>query len=281
MTAGSNPSGEAIPEVQYRPGPAPQPIEPPTTPLHVAPEHVPAQAQPTQPQGSPAPQAPPAQAPPPQPQATPLQTASFAAGGDQCPHCGTHMAIDQRYCLECGQRRGDPRLPFMDAVVFMDSVKQPQGGAAAAPPPPPREQKSRMSANASLIAGVATLVLAIGVGVLIGRTGESDGSTAANTPQVIKVEGGGGGGTETESSAESSGKVEKDGAESSAGGSGKKGKGSKDLKEAENEQAAESVLKTNPDVNLPPPTVEKGGKCEPGQAGCSGSGEFDGSFFGE
>ena len=46
-----------------------------------------------------------------------------AAGGDQCPNCGASMAPDQRYCLECGHRRGDPRLPFMDAVVFMDAVE--------------------------------------------------------------------------------------------------------------------------------------------------------------
>ena len=47
------------------------------------------------------------------------------------------MAADQRYCLECGQRRGDPRLPFMDAVVLMDTVVK--GPRQAAPPPPPKK----------------------------------------------------------------------------------------------------------------------------------------------
>jgi hypothetical protein len=32
------------------------------------------------------------------------------------------MLPDQRYCLACGARRGDPRLPFMDAVVLMDAM---------------------------------------------------------------------------------------------------------------------------------------------------------------
>ena len=51
--------------------------------------------------------------------------------GEQCPSCGKPMATDQRYCLECGSRRGDPRLPFMDAVVFMEASKQPERPAAA------------------------------------------------------------------------------------------------------------------------------------------------------
>jgi hypothetical protein len=211
--------------------------------------------------------------------ATPaLQTSTRS---DQCPGCGAHMTRDQRYCLECGSRRGDPRLPFMDAVVFMESVKQPQGAPAAtavAPPPPP-EKRSRMSANASLIAGVATLVLAIGVGVLIGRTGNESGSTASNTPPVIKVEGGAGGGTETATS-------ESGGAESgSAGDAAKPGKASKSAAKAKastgssgTSKATEEVFKPTNGVKLPPPTAKKGASCEEGTAGCEG-GKFEGNFF--
>ncbi len=196
-----------------------------------------------------------------------------AASGDQCPSCGAHMAADQRYCLECGHRRGDPRLPFMDAVVFMDAVKRPRD---AAPPPPPRDRRPRMSPNASLVAGVATLVLAIGVGVLIGRSGESGGSTAANTaPQIIKVEGGGGGG-ETASTANPKGP-------SIGGGSGKSKKSAK-AKAATGSsgttKAAEEVLKPAGNVKLPPPTVQPGDKCESGVAGCKG-GKFTAEFFGK
>ena len=45
--------------------------------------------------------------------------------------------------------------------------------------------------------------------------------------------------------------------------------------------AAEEVLKPAGDVKLPPPTTQVGAECEKGTAGCSESGEFDGSFFGE
>ena len=117
-------------------------------------------------------------------------TASIEGSGERCPTCQAPLAADQRYCLECGNRRGDPRLPFMDAVVFMEAVKGP--AEAPAPPPPPSDRKAQgISANAALIAGIATLVLAIGVGVLIGRSGDNGSATAANqTPQIIKVGGG-------------------------------------------------------------------------------------------
>lgn len=190
---------------------------------------------------------------------------------EQCPSCGAHMAADQRYCLECGKRRGDPRLPIMDAVVFMDAIKRQPETAAA--PPPAAEKRSRMTANASLIAGVATLVLAIGVGVMIGQSGDGGGSVAAApAPQIIKV---GGGGEEATASATGAGGGE-------IGGKGKKAKAppEKAVDSSGTSEAAAEVLKPAGDVKLPPPTVQKGGKCEAGAAGCEG-GEFTGDFFGE
>jgi hypothetical protein len=197
------------------------------------------------------------------------------ASSEQCPSCGANLAPDQRYCLECGQRRGDPRLPFMDAVVFMDAVKQPTEVAAAAPPPP-REAKQGITANAAMIAGIGTLVLAIGVGVLIGRSGDNGAATAAATPQIIKV----GGGTETASASSEN--------EASSAGKKKKGGSAKSKASANTaaadqagQEAAEEVLKPAGDVKLPPPTAKVGADCEKGTAGCGSGGEFDGSFFGE
>jgi hypothetical protein len=198
-----------------------------------------------------------------------------SAGGDQCPSCNAIMAIDQRYCLECGHRRGDPRLPFMDAVVFMDAVKQ-QGQPAPAPPLPPAAPKQGITANAAMIAGVGCLVLAIGVGVLIGRSGESGSSTAANaTPQIIKV----GSGEET---ASTSGSKEAGAAKKGKGGSGKTKNAAAQKAETGSSgasKAVEEVFQPSEDVELAPETVKKGGKCESG-AGCEG-GEFTGNFFGE
>ena len=192
---------------------------------------------------------------------------------EQCPSCGAHMAADQRYCLECGVRRGEPRLPFMDAVVFMDAIKRPAAAAQPGPSPTP-ERRSRMTANASLIAGVATLVLAIGVGVMIGQSGDNGSSVAsAPAPQIIKV--GGGEESATASAADSGSEI--------GGGKGKAKKTKAPEKAVDSSgtsEAAAEVLKPAGDVKLPPPTVKPGGKCESGAAGCEG-GEFTGEFFGE
>jgi hypothetical protein len=188
------------------------------------------------------------------------------------------MAPDQRYCLACGSRRGDPRLPFMDAVVFMEAMRRPQTAGVATSAP--AKKSSRISPNASLVAGVATLILAIGVGVLIGRSGEHGSSQVANTtPQVITVEGGGAG-TETASgsSAAKGGEAKK-----STGGTGSKKAAEKkaEIGSSGASKATEEVLKPAAGVKLPPPTTKVGEKCEKGTAGCSSSGEFNGSFFGE
>src|ERR1700760_1467555 len=99
-------------------------------------------------------------------------------------------AGNRRSCPTAGHRGGEPRLPFMDAVVFMESMNQP-GGGAGTPPPPPSQQSggsnNRWNANAALIAGVATLVLAIGVGFLIGRTGHNENSSAGNGGGPVRV----------------------------------------------------------------------------------------------
>jgi hypothetical protein len=223
-------------------------------------------------------------------------------GNESCPNCSAQMAPDQRYCLNCGHRRGDPRLPFMDAVVFMESMGGSGAGAGTPPPPPPGQGNSsggsRMNANAALIAGVATLVLAIGVGFLIGRSGHDSTPQAAAAPQIIKVGGveeGGGGGEETEAAGtEESGK--KGGKEKGGKSKGKsklaeeaksnpkataKAKENSEVGEHGASKATEEVLHTEGNVKMAKPEVEVGGECEKGTAGCGETGKFEGNFFGE
>lgn len=212
-------------------------------------------------------------------------------GGESCPDCGARMATDQRYCLNCGRRRGEPRLPFMDAVTLMESMGAPGGSAGAMPPPPPAEQPNpnRWNANAALIAGVATLVLAIGVGFLIGRSGH-EGSSGVQAEAPIKVIEVGGGGGETAEAATSGETTAAD--REAKGKSGDKpaikaedtGKATKKAEKNVQEGAhgqSESVEKVlHTEVPLAEPEVEVGGKCKEGAAGCEG-GEFTGNFFGE
>ena len=181
------------------------------------------------------------------------------------------VAADQRYCLHCGQRCGEPRLPFMNAVTFMDAMRAPTE-AVAGPAPQPQPRRRRISPNAALIAGVGTLLLAMGVGVLIGHSGNQSVATNAAAPQVITVHGGG---EETETAATTN-----KGNESSKGGKKSKKASASAKKKAETGQGAEEVLKPSAGVKLPPATAQPGSKCESGAAGCKG-GEFTGEFFGE
>jgi hypothetical protein len=222
---------------------------------------------------------------------------------ESCPNCNARMAADQRYCLNCGHRRGDPRLPFMDAVVFMESMNSAPGGAGGTTPPPPPAQSggsnNRWNANAALIAGVATLVLAIGVGFLIGRTGHNDNSSAGNGGGEVKVVQIGGAGTGGEVAAAPEEAATPEG---SAGGgeksTGSKGGGDKAAKPAKEKTTAEKTKikegsqeetkaieeAQNEVLHATAPQAKVGAQvgesCEKGTPGCEGE-EFTGNFFGE
>jgi ribosomal protein S27AE len=203
--------------------------------------------------------------------ATAVNHPLVTATGEQCPSCGTTIAADQRYCLNCGQRCGEPRLPFMNAVTFMDVMKRPKTAAAA--PPAANSKRWRVSPNTALIASVGTLILAMGVGVLIGRSSEHSVTSTPAAAQIIKVPAGGGAETTTASTHKAAGG---DGANSKA----KKQSAAALKKEATTQKGAEEVLKPSAGVKLPPATVKPGGSCSSGTAGCKG-GEFTGEYFGE
>src|SRR5258705_1513449 len=81
---------------------------------------------------------------------TELTAPPVAASSERCPNCGAGMAPDQRYCIQCGERRTGGGL--------RDALPRTQTTAPAAAPP----RRARLSANSSLIAGIATLLIAMG-----------------------------------------------------------------------------------------------------------------------
>lgn len=183
-----------------------------------------------------------------------------AAAGDRCTACDAPLASDQRYCLACGERRGKARFAIGAAT------------AAAVPVTNPRSERRRprVSSGTALIAGVGTLLLALGVGVLIGRTNNSTPAASRTTPVVVTVpaaSGGSAAGTPTTASSTNSGT--------------KKSARSKVTKVVVTKQvatkasaAAAKVLGGK--VSTPPTvTVGQSGK----GAGYSG-GHFTGQFFG-
>jgi hypothetical protein len=142
--------------------------------------------------------------------------------GEACRKCGALLAVDQRYCLNCGCRRGGPRvdfhehLPADDAVATNGSASQPPGpaaGAATVPPPPADERPQRDYAPLAAVGGIAVLGLMLLVGVLIGK---GDSGTSSAPPQVVRVQGGGGATAGEAAGTEEEGTVKK------AKGAGKK-----------------------------------------------------------
>jgi hypothetical protein len=108
-----------------------------------------------------------------------------AGAAEPCLACGAPLADDQRYCLECGERR----FPMSSVLLGGPAVgaKAPPDPEGTPPPPATSPADGAGRGNAvTVIAGVGVLLLAMGVGVLIGRSGSS-GPSVAPAAQVISV----------------------------------------------------------------------------------------------
>jgi hypothetical protein len=214
-------------------------------------------------------------------------------GNESCPNCSASMAPDQRYCLNCGHRRGDPRLPFMDAVVFMESQGNTGGAGGATPPPPPAQSggSSKSNGNVVLIAVVAVLVLTLGVGFLIGRIGHDNGSNGGGEVKVVQIGGGSPTGTEETGTIEPTEEAEtggETGKEAKPGKGGKSGgkpakKEASEVKPESSEELERAEAAQNEILHAKgkqaKPGTQVGEKCEKGTPGCGESEEFDGEFF--
>jgi hypothetical protein len=118
------------------------------------------------------------------------------ANEQPCRECGAKMAADQRYCLNCGRRRGEPRLEdfrrHLPDAAATSNGHPPQGTASppvAGAQPPAEGKPQRDYTPLAAAGGIAVLGLMLLVGVLIGR---GDGEqAAAPPPQVVRVQGGG------------------------------------------------------------------------------------------
>jgi hypothetical protein len=112
-----------------------------------------------------------------------------------CSSCGAALASDQRYCLNCGQRRGDTRVDFRrhldtQAVATKEPAKPANGtGAPSAIAPvaekPQPDKPQRDYAPLAAAGGIAVLGVMLLIGVLIGRG--SGGEEPAAAPQVVTV----------------------------------------------------------------------------------------------
>jgi hypothetical protein len=173
---------------------------------------------------------------------------------DRCTVCGSPLAADQRYCVECGERRGAARFAL------------PTPGTAAEPVMKSARvrRRPRMTPSATLIAGVGTLLLAMGIGVLIGDSGNASPQRSGTPAPVQVVTVGGGGGASTNASAVRTTGAKKTSTSSTSHKSSKKSKGT-------------TTATTATAQSAPAPTVTIGAK---GTGAGYQNGHFTGNFFG-
>ena len=111
---------------------------------------------------------------------------------EPCAQCSAPLADDQRYCLQCGEPRPHLSGPLSAKSATDKPLRTAAPDLGSSPPglPPPLPGASgRISSgrnnSMALLAGVGVLLLAMGVGVLIGRAGA--GSAKAPPAQVISL----------------------------------------------------------------------------------------------
>jgi hypothetical protein len=118
---------------------------------------------------------------------------------ERCAQCAAPLAPDQRYCLHCGAPRAHVNGPISgrrpdgpSPTAGPSGQHAPPGvsrGPSGGPPSTPfaHAQPTNRNNTLALLAGVGVLLLAMGVGVLIGRA--DAGSAKVPPAQVISVGG--------------------------------------------------------------------------------------------
>jgi hypothetical protein len=125
-----------------------------------------------------------------------MQMPALGEGGEPCASCAAPLAADQRYCLNCGQRRTGPRVDYRRYLAPAGEGAPPQPPQLAAPTAAPEPSKpERDYGPLAAVGGIAVLGLMLLVGVLIGR---GNTPTAAPAP-IVKVGEAAGGAASTES----------------------------------------------------------------------------------
>jgi hypothetical protein len=165
-------------------------------------------------------------------------TQSLGQPGEPCEHCSAPLAADQRYCLNCGKRRGGPRVDYrqlMQGAQAPGAPAQPQPATAeTAPESAGKAKGERDYAPLAAVGGIAVLGLMLLIGVLIGR---GDNSTTTTPAPVIRAP------SATGAELGAGGSAGAGGSKNTSGGSS--GAAGKKAKNAASEEPAEPVVQTS------------------------------------
>lgn len=152
----------------------------------------------------------------------------LGAEGDICSACQAPLAIDQRYCLQCGHRRGASRVDFAELLplgtgegAVTTTTTTDSGGIGRSP------TAQGAWTPFAMVASIAVLALMLLVGVMIGKDDGPQQQVVAAAP-VAPTEAAATGtesGTQTASGSESSGSAGggDEGGGSQGGGGGEDG----------------------------------------------------------
>jgi hypothetical protein len=170
---------------------------------------------------------------------------TVGAEGEVCVQCGSALATDQRYCLNCGWRRGDPRVDYerrMANGAQPAAVAQPQAGASFAQSP------------IFAVGTIALLGIMLLLGVLIGKDDDSNPTTVAAPAPAATTTNAAAPPTDTTAAAPAANKAPK-GAAAGAGNVEQGGSGStegvQEVDTAALENAAQSGQGAQAGKNLP------------------------------
>lgn len=107
-----------------------------------------------------------------------------------CTGCGARVELDQRYCLECGERRG--AIPAAVAkwlsIVEPAAESGPEQAAATAPSPPAEEDAPRSSYMPAPRSAAIAVLTVLGFGVLLGGLTGPAAQSAGIAPIVLYSE---------------------------------------------------------------------------------------------
>jgi hypothetical protein len=106
-----------------------------------------------------------------QPKAT-VSLPTVGEEGDVCAQCGSALAVDQRYCVNCGLRRADNRVDYERQLAAANGAQPTAGGAA-----PATAGASGQWTPIWAIGAIAVLGIMLLLGVLIGNDNDD--------PQVV------------------------------------------------------------------------------------------------
>jgi hypothetical protein len=107
-----------------------------------------------------------------------IETVSRPQAFEPCEECGAPMDPQQRYCVNCAARRGNGANPASRYFATMSKRARRLPARPAA--------KQSPSSRAAAVAFFALLPLAVGLGVVVGRSGSGSGDGSEALLQALR-----------------------------------------------------------------------------------------------